>query len=67
VDLIVSPGTSGLKVQDADRQLPASTYQAIEEAEREAGDFLAGHGGGRLLVREGDRVLSERTVHGLGG
>jgi len=66
LELVISPGASGWTVQDAGKRIPASTYQVIEEAEREAGDFLAAHGGGRLVVREGGLVLSERIVEGMG-
>jgi hypothetical protein len=61
--LVISPMTRGWQVQDPDGRLPPSRYDVIEEAKRESAEHLARHGGGRLIVREGDIVISDDFIH----
>ena len=60
--LVISPTPSGWQVIDAERRLPASWYMTVDEARREASDYLAMHGGGQLVVYGGKAVLSEIDV-----
>ena len=57
LQLIVSLTPSGWQVIDAEWRLPASWYATLEEARREASNYLAMHGGGQLVVRERTTTL----------
>jgi Uncharacterized protein conserved in bacteria (DUF2188) len=60
--LIITPAPGGWRVTDTEGRLPASSYATIEEADRDAREYLARHGGGQLIVREGSLVISDVTV-----
>ena len=60
--LVITPGSGGWQVSDAEDRLPASSYATIDEAQRDAREYLEQRGGGRLVVREGDVVVSDISV-----
>lgn len=57
--LVIRPASVGWQVQDMDRRLPPSLYGAIEDPRSDAIEYLVHHGGGRLVTREGDIVISD--------
>jgi hypothetical protein len=61
-ELVITPGASGWEVRDAESRLPVSRYRDIEEATEDAHDYLAFHGGGHLIIREGSVVISDIAV-----
>lgn len=64
LQLIISPTPSGWQVVDAESRLPASWYRTRDEAQGEASDYLAMHGGGQLILKEGRTVLSVVEIDG---
>ncbi len=61
-ELLITPTSEGWRVADPQGNLPPSVYDAIDEARRDAHEYLVHHGGGRLVVREGGTVVSEVDV-----
>jgi hypothetical protein len=63
--IVPHPG-SGWEVAAPERPLPASFYDSRGEAERDAADYIAGHGGqGELLVCDWDGRLETVKRWGL--
>ncbi len=66
LQLVVTPGEEGWRVCDEDDRLPVSWYDGIDEALRDARDYLLHRGGGTLTVREGSVVVSQQEVRPAG-
>jgi hypothetical protein len=55
--LVITPAEVGWRVLDLEQRLPPSIYDAIEEAKHDAREYVAHHGGGRVVVREGAAIV----------
>ena len=65
-ELVITPSAGGWSVSDSQGRIPPSYYRDAEEAEAAAREYLAGHGGGRVSIREGGTVVSADAVAGEG-
>lgn len=61
-ELVITASAHGWRVRDAEERIPPSIYPAIEDAKREAHDYLVHHGGGRLTILEGSTVVWATTI-----
>lgn len=65
--LIATPAPDGWRVCDEDHQLPPSSYDDIDDAVRDAREYLLHRGGGTLTVTEGPLVISRQEIDPAGG
>ena len=61
-ELVITPSPKGWRVADASGRIPPSIYPTVDDAKREARDYLVQHGGGQLTVCAGPIILWQATI-----